>query len=171
MLYMIVWHCCLILKEGKRDSTNIYFQKIYITCVSCKKKVHSPGLEPGSPAWEAGMLPLYHECCTSESGYRCTIYITNNPQKPLLREYYAILLSIHSQFQKRKSAPSVQQAGKRAIIADSISEDTGIIKLFNYIYKCSSTAPFSKLLLWVDLFFFPPSVLLRSSSNALNFCP
>ena len=27
-----------------------------------KKKVHPPGLEPGSPPWKGGILPLDHEC-------------------------------------------------------------------------------------------------------------
>ena len=26
------------------------------------KKVHPPGLEPGSPPWKGGILPLDHEC-------------------------------------------------------------------------------------------------------------
>ena len=30
---------------------------------SCKKiKMHLPGLEPGSPPWKGGILPLDHKC-------------------------------------------------------------------------------------------------------------
>jgi hypothetical protein len=29
---------------------------------SKKKRVHSPGIEPGSPAWQADIMPLDHEC-------------------------------------------------------------------------------------------------------------
>ena len=34
-----------------------------------KKKLHCPGIEPGSKAWKALMLPLHQQCFTFFSSY------------------------------------------------------------------------------------------------------
>ena len=36
----------------------------YRTTKNKKKNVHRPGIEPGSPAWQASILPLDHRCLT-----------------------------------------------------------------------------------------------------------
>ena len=36
-----------------------------LTHTRSTKKVHPPGLEPGSPPWKGGILPLDHECYCS----------------------------------------------------------------------------------------------------------
>ena len=32
-----------------------------------KKKVHCPGIEPGSQEWESCMIPLHQQCCTTHT--------------------------------------------------------------------------------------------------------
>ena len=40
---------------------NIFILKLFINYINLSKKVRLPGLEPGSQAWKAGVLPLYQK--------------------------------------------------------------------------------------------------------------
>ena len=40
-----------------------FLQQVWI------KNMHRPGIEPGSPAWQASILPLDHRCSTAFSPY------------------------------------------------------------------------------------------------------
>jgi hypothetical protein len=35
-----------------------------------KNDVHWPGIGPGSPAWQASILPLNHQCLSELSSFR-----------------------------------------------------------------------------------------------------
>ena len=51
---------CLVFEHvGKFSNTNRY---VSYRVEKLKKKVHWPGIGPGSPAWQASILPLNHQC-------------------------------------------------------------------------------------------------------------
>ena len=41
-------------------TTNVLLSALYKMSIQTFKKVREPGVEPGSIAWKATMLPLYH---------------------------------------------------------------------------------------------------------------
>ena len=44
-------------------------------CQRLRQKVHRPGIEPGSPAWQARILPLNHRCFIKVAEYVVNIRI------------------------------------------------------------------------------------------------
>ncbi|PRP82609.1 protein phosphatase 2C [Planoprotostelium fungivorum] len=48
----------LALKKATEDNTTVLLIKLKEL-----EEVHPPGIEPGSPAWKADIIPLDHECC------------------------------------------------------------------------------------------------------------
>ena len=62
------------------QSISCWFSKLLCVCwkfnlpsssvfVDCSKNVHRPGIEPGSIAWQATILPLNHRCLTNCNDY------------------------------------------------------------------------------------------------------
>ena len=68
----------------------VVFVDVGIGWVELWKKMHRPGIEPGSTAWKAIILPLNHRCLDISSFLFCTKLLFFSTQHTLLQKIIPI---------------------------------------------------------------------------------
>ncbi len=57
-----------------------------------KVRVHPPGIEPGSPAWQAEILPLDHGCLSAQNLHQMPFFVkishTGKPMFPFFAFFF-----------------------------------------------------------------------------------
>ena len=116
------------------QSISCWFSKLLCVCwkfnlpsssvfVDCSKNVHRPGIEPGSIAWQATILPLNHRCLTNCNDYwflsymqsisscfpGCSVFVESSIYRALL-----FLLIVQKMCIDRQSNPCLSR-GRRQI--------------------------------------------------------
>ena len=63
-MFMLRFNSTLYCCAHVRGNHNILYSHIdnIVYIKVCTQNVHRPGIEPGSPAWQASILPLNHRC-------------------------------------------------------------------------------------------------------------
>ena len=126
--------------------------------VDCSKNVHRPGIEPGSIAWQATILPLNHRCLTNCNDYwflsymqsisscfpGCSVFVESSIYRALL-----FLLIVQKMCIDRHSNPCLSR-GRRQIYhwtidAWHIATNTGSFYTYNRIHICFSGCSLCKL--------------------------